>query len=76
VIHQDVDLFAAVLGVGEKATHSLKKGRRGWLQVVRGSVDANGQTLDPGDAAALQDEAALTLTSRSDGAEILLFDLP
>ena len=76
VIHQDVDLLAAVLGAGEKATHSLRKGRSAWLQVARGSVDVNGQTFDAGDGAGLRDEAAVAVTGRGDRAEILLFDLP
>ena len=76
VIHQDVDLFAGILSSGEKASHALRKGRRGWLQVARGSVDVNGQTLEAGDGAALQDEPAVALTGRGDRAEMLLFDLP
>jgi quercetin 2,3-dioxygenase len=75
VIHQDVDLFAGILSADQQTTHALPKGRRGWVQVARGSIEANGQRLDAGDGAALQDEAAVSLTSRSDRAEILLFDL-
>jgi redox-sensitive bicupin YhaK (pirin superfamily) len=75
VIHQDVDLLAGILSAGEEATHALRKGRSAWLQVARGSVDANGERLDAGDGAALSEEAAVTVTSRGDRAEILLFDL-
>jgi quercetin 2,3-dioxygenase len=76
VIHQDAELFAMVLNAGEQATHPLRSGRKGWLQVVRGSVGLNGQGLDAGDGTAAYDEAALTVTGRADGAEILLLDLP
>ena len=76
VIHQDVELFAAILGRGEQATHPLRDGRHGWLQVARGSVEANGQRLDAGDGAAVADEPGLTITGKTDNAEILLFDLP
>ncbi|HSS69548.1 MAG TPA: pirin family protein [Casimicrobiaceae bacterium] len=76
VIHQDVELFAAILNEGEQATHSFEKRRNGWLQVVRGSVEANGRRLNAGDGAAVQDEAALNMTARADGSEILVFDLP
>ena len=76
IIHQDAELFAASLNEGEQTTHSFERGRKGWLQVVRGSVDANGRRLDAGDGAALQDEAALNVTARIDGSEILVFDLP
>ena len=76
VIHQDAELFAAILDEGEQATHSFEKGRNGWLQVVRGSVEANGRRVDAGDGAAVQDEAALNVTAKTAGSEILVFDLP
>jgi redox-sensitive bicupin YhaK (pirin superfamily) len=76
VIHQDAELRAAILAAGEGATHALRPGRRAWLQVVRGAVELNGQALAAGDGAAVRDEAALTVTSKADGTEILLFDLP
>src|SRR5215467_636327 len=61
VVHQDIDLFAGILNRDERATHALRKRRNGWLQVARGSIEANGQRLDAGDGAAVHDEAALTL---------------
>lgn len=75
-IHQDVELFAALLNRSERATHGLRKGRKGWLQVARGSIDANGQRLDVGDGAAVRDEATLAVNGHADSSEILLFDLP
>jgi redox-sensitive bicupin YhaK (pirin superfamily) len=75
VIHQDAELFAAILNEGEQTTHSFAKGRNGWVQVIRGSVEVNGRRLEAGDGAALQDEAALNVTAR-DASEILVFDLP
>ncbi len=76
VIHQDVELFAALLNTGEHVKHALKTGRRGWLQVVRGAVAMNGGDLQAGDGAALEGEPALTVTAKVDGTEILVFDLP
>src|ERR1700694_1172441 len=49
VIPQDVELFAAILDAGAQVTHALSAGRKGWLQVVRGTVAMNGQDLDAGD---------------------------
>src|SRR5262252_4566222 len=37
-IHQDVDLYAAILADGESVSHAFAADRRGWLQVARGSV--------------------------------------
>ncbi|HEV8552761.1 MAG TPA: pirin family protein [Casimicrobiaceae bacterium] len=76
VIHQDVELFAAILNAGEQVTLPLSAGRKGWLQVVRGTVVMNGQELDVGDGAAVEGEPTLTVAAKIDGAEILVFDLP
>lgn len=72
-IHQDVDLYGALLDGKENMTHSLRPGRHGWIQIVKGSVDLNGHSLGAGDGAAVSEERELTF--RSSGAEILLFDL-
>jgi len=76
VIHQDVELLAAILAAGEGATHALRGGRQAWLQVARGAVELNGQGLAAGDGVAVRDEAALSVASKADGTEILVFDLP
>jgi Pirin-related protein len=71
-IHQDVRLYATLLD-GTSATHAFQPNRYGWIQVTRGEVDVNGQTLRAGDGAAISDEPSITLTGR--GGEALLFDL-
>lgn len=76
VIHQDVELLAALLDSGEKVTHVLPTARKAWLQVVRGRVRMNDHELDTGDGAALEREPELTVTAKVDGTEILMFDLP
>jgi len=76
VIHQDVELFAGILDRGEQATHAFRRGRKGWLQVARGSIEANGQRLEAGDGAAVSDEARIVLKGQGDGSEVLMFDLP
>ena len=73
-LHQDADLYASVLSTGAEVTHSFADGRRGWIQVVSGSVSANGETLMTGDGAAIEDTAELSLSSDIE-AEFLLFDL-
>lgn len=77
LIRQDVDLYAALLPEGVTVTHSPAPGRHVWAQVVRGTVEVNGQLLDAGDGAALSDEDTVTLTGKSNAAEteVLLFDL-
>lgn len=76
VIHQDVKLFAAILNAGEQITLPLSAGRKGWLQVARGSVTMNAHELDVGDGAAAEGEPELSVTTKVDGTEVLAFDLP
>ena len=76
VIHQDVELFAAILNAGKQVALPLSTGRKAWLQVVRGAVVMNGQKLNVGDGGAVEGEATLTVTAKVDGTEILMFDLP
>ncbi len=73
-IHQDVDLFAAILGPGEQVRHRLRPGRHAWIQVAAGSCTSNGQSLAAGDGVAVSDETLLELIGKED-AELLLFDL-
>ena len=73
-IHQDVDLYAALLDGEESATLPLRPGRHAWVQVARGRVHLNGTLLKAGDGAALTDEETVTL-DRADEAEVLVFDL-
>jgi quercetin 2,3-dioxygenase len=75
-IHQNAEIYAALLKEGDQVVHALKPGRKAWLQVVQGSLDLNGQWLRTGDGAAVDDMPALTLAAHSDKTEILLFDLP
>jgi len=74
VVHQDVRLYAARLAAGTAVAHRFPRGRHGWLQVARGTIEANGHTLAVGDGAALSDERQVTVTAE-EAAEVLLFDL-
>lgn len=74
-VHQDVDLYAAVLQKGDRVARSLNPNRHAWVQVARGSVNLNGLPLTQGDGAAISEETEIALEATTD-AEILLFDLP
>ncbi len=73
-IHQDVDLYAALLAPGESAALALRPGRHAWVQLARGEVALGGSRLAAGDGAALSEESELRLTARS-ASELLVFDL-
>ena len=73
-VHQDVDLYAAVLEPGDRISHTLQPQRHGWIQVARGAITLNGLPLDKGDGAAISQETDVVIEATTD-AEILLFDL-
>lgn len=75
-IHQDVNLYATLLGQGATVTHTLAPTRLAWLQVARGAVVLNDQPLNAGDGVAIAQPDRLNL--RNNGAipaEVLLFDM-
>ena len=75
VIHQDADIYDTLLSRDRAVSHALKAGRKGWVQVVSGAVEVNGKAAAAGDGVAVEDEAVLSVTSRADGSEVLVFDL-
>jgi hypothetical protein len=73
-LFQDVRVFVARLEAGCEAQAELAPGRCGFLQVARGSLSLNGQTLQAGDSARVEAEPRLTLHAET-ASEVLLFDL-
>lgn len=73
-VHQAVDLRASVLEVGNELQHSFAEGHSGYLQIVSGSVAANGEKLEAGDGVAIHEVDSLTMTAISE-AEAILFDM-
>jgi hypothetical protein len=73
-IHQDVDLYATLLSDGDALDFTLGANRNGWLQVARGRVRVNGETLKEGDGASFTPGTRIDLVADAD-AEMLLFDL-
>lgn len=74
-IHQDVGLYAGLFDMGERATHAIASGRGVWVQVARGAVAVDGETLRVGDGVAVRDATEIEIEGR-DKAEVLVFDLP
>ncbi len=73
-IHQDARLSAALLNGTETLDYPISAGRRAYLHVARGSVQANGQELSAGDALMYVGEKRVSLAAGKE-AEVLLFDL-
>jgi redox-sensitive bicupin YhaK (pirin superfamily) len=74
LIHADARMYAGLLDGAETAALALPAGRKAYVHVVRGELDANGQHLKTGDAAMLDNEAGVSL-SQGRHAEVLVFDL-
>ncbi len=74
-IHQDVNLWRAVLAVGHPGLAlPIVRGRYAWVQAVRGQAVVNGVGLNAGDGLKLSDEAEVTMHALTP-AELLIFDL-
>ncbi|NIL95278.1 MAG: pirin family protein [Woeseiaceae bacterium] len=73
-IHQDVNLLASELEQGEEISYDFDGRRRGFMQVVRGAIEVDGETLEAGDALATQDQESFAVRAKNP-AELLLFDM-
>ncbi|MEP6825016.1 MAG: pirin family protein, partial [Ramlibacter sp.] len=73
-MHADARIRAGLFDGTEAFNLPLDPSRKAYVHLVRGELEANGQPLKAGDAAMLEDEAALTLGHGRD-AEVLVFDL-
>ena len=74
-INHDVRLYSSLLASDEEVSLDLAEGRHAWIQLISGSLDVNGQRLEPGDGAAISEERLPKLKAASDNTEFLLFDL-
>jgi quercetin 2,3-dioxygenase len=74
IVHQDVNLYATLLGADEQVRYEVPATRRAWIHVARGSVALDGTRLEAGDAAAVSDAGAVDIVGK-DAAEVLVFDL-
>ncbi len=73
-VNADATVYAGLFDGAETASLKLDPARKGYVQLVRGEIDVNGQKLAAGDAALLAGESELKLAAGKD-AEVLVFDL-
>jgi len=74
VVHQDADLYSALLSAGDEVTHATERTRKGWVQVASGAATVNGEQLAAGDGAAIAYEDNVAIRASAD-TELLLFDM-
>jgi redox-sensitive bicupin YhaK (pirin superfamily) len=73
-VHQDVTLFASILGAGERVERTMDANRYAWIQVARGSITVNDKIAEQGDGAIVMGESSLQIAG-NEASELLLFDL-
>jgi quercetin 2,3-dioxygenase len=73
-IHQDVNLWVAFIGAGERRELRLRPARHAWIHVARGPLSVNGKALREGDGGAVSGEDRLEFVGQH-AAEVLVFDL-
>ena len=73
-VHQDVTVFASILGAGERVEHTMDATRFGWIQVARGSINVNDTVAEQGDGVMVAGESSLQIVG-NEPSELLLFDL-
>lgn len=73
-LNADAKLYAGLIDSTETASLSLNPNRKYYVFLIKGSLTANTQALQAGDALLMASETQLTL-SQGQGAEVLVFDL-
>lgn len=73
-LHADARLYAGLLDADAQAQVSLAQGRKACVFVARGQIEIDGQPLQAGDTALLEQEPEVLL-SHGHQAEVLVFDL-
>jgi quercetin 2,3-dioxygenase len=73
-VHQDINLYATILAVGEAVTLPTALDRHYWVQITEGQATINGADLHQGDAIALTQEHELSIVATTATA-VLVFDL-
>ena len=73
-INQDADLYISNLKKDKQVDFNIKSGRGVWIQMIRGSLDVNGETILTGDGLRTSTEQLLKIKAQSDS-EFMLFDL-
>jgi hypothetical protein len=74
-IHQDINLYGALLDGDGRVTYEPRRNRAVWVQMAEGRLRLNGTTLREGDGVAINGSEPLVFAD-AEQADILLFDLP
>jgi redox-sensitive bicupin YhaK (pirin superfamily) len=73
-MNADAKIYAGLFDGSESATVQMDPARKAYVHLIQGTLVAQGQQLQAGDALMLEGEGLLTL-EHGVGAEVLVFDL-
>ena len=73
-VHQDVRVLASIIEAGQSLDYTFDTGRTGYLQVVRGELLVDGETINAGDGVQITSTDQFRLKAAEES-EVLLFDL-
>lgn len=74
-LSQDARALVAHLTAGNRLQHAFEPGRGGYLYVIEGRIDVDGEQLRTGDALKVEADLELAITT-SLAAELILVDIP
>ena len=74
-LSQDARALVAHVTAGNRLVHAFEAGRGGYLYVIDGRIDVDGEKLGTGDALKVEADLELTITT-SLAAELILIDVP
>ena len=74
-VHQDATVQVSRLSPGAAVSHDFRPGRGGYLYLIEGRARVGADELSTGDAAKIQDEAALRIEAVG-ASELILVDIP
>lgn len=75
-IKQDASLYQLLLQSGDNASMANPHQRKQYVHVIEGELQVEGETLQPGDGAQLEQVDILRLVAGETGTRALVFDLP
>ncbi len=73
-LHNDVDVYSAVLHEDDTLRHQLRPGRMAWIHVAKGSPEVNGTRLSPSSSVSVA-SSSIELVGQSSDTEVLLLDV-
>ena len=75
MVRQDTAMYVSRLEPGAAVEHVFRKGRGGYLYLIEGEIEVNGEGLKRADAAKILDEGLLRISAR-EPSELILVDTP